>query len=400
MTWDDRDSSTAWTDPGGTFASPFVWHTATGSRVAFRFTTEAAGWLVDPSSDHGVVSTPNGSGVHTFATSHNTDSSLWPELAIDYIPLVGHRPIHTFVDLQLSDRRAVHVNVASGNLNVVETDLVIAGTAGLDLDVERAFNSRNGRETESGELWHMTPQSSFGLWEQVDGSMLLLANTEVTFARRQATGEFVAPSGFRGSLVENSDGTFTVHFDRSGVDWVFTSSGYIDEISDRNGNTLDFGYSGSEMTSITDTQGRVTTFTWGTVNGDRRVLSMEGPGGRDYTYGYVADRLETYTDPAGQDTDYTYTSSGLLSQIVDAESSITLVAYDGDGRVTELVRGADPVTHAGPTWTFDYTTAWQTTVTDPNSNDTVYHFDRLGRVTEVVDAQGRQRATSWTSGCR
>ncbi|MCA1684297.1 MAG: RHS repeat-associated core domain-containing protein, partial [Actinobacteria bacterium] len=51
----------------------------------------------------------------------------------------------------------------------------------------------------------------------------------------------------------------------------------------------------------------------------------------------------------------------------------------------------------GPTWTFDYSTAWQTKVTGPNSATTTYSFDRLGRVTKVVDAAGNPAQASYTA---
>jgi YD repeat-containing protein len=65
--------------------------------------------------------------------------------------------------------------------------------------------------------------------------------------------------------------------------------------------------------------------------------------------------------------------------------------------LTSLTRVSDPATGSGPTWRFDYSTAWQTRVTDFNAKTTTHHFDRRGRVTKVVDALGHERMGSYDS---
>ena len=340
MTWDDRDSSTAWTDPGGTFASPFVWHTATGSRVAFRFTTEAAGWLVDPSSDHGVVLTPNGSGCtpsrpRTTPTarcgpSSRSTTSRWWGTADPHVrgsaaqrPAGGPRQRRVGQPQRGRDRSGHRGDGGAGSgcgagvqLPQRPGDRVGGALAHDPAVLVRVVGA--GRRVDAAARQHR------GHLRTTPGDRGVRGTVGVPgVAGREQRRDVHGPlRPLRGGLGVHLVGLHRRDLRPQRQHARFRLLGERDDLDHRHAGSGDH-------------------VTWGTVNGDRRVLSMEGPGGRDYTYGYVADRLETYTDPAGQDTDYTYTSSGLLSQIVDAESSITLVAYDGDGRVTELVRGAD-----------------------------------------------------------
>jgi YD repeat-containing protein len=71
-------------------------------------------------------------------------------------------------------------------------------------------------------------------------------------------------------------------------------------------------------------------------------------------------------------------------------------AAEGTPRLTRLTRVTDPAAGTGPTWSFDYSTPFQTRITDPNGHPTTYSFDRLGRVTKATDALGRAASSTYT----
>ncbi len=185
----------------------------------------------------------------------------------------------------------------------------------------------------------------------------------------------------------------------SGTVCNFFGSGYLRDITDRNGNKIAFSYiydapSGAYlMASMTDTQGRVTTFTRAS---EYKVTKMVDPAGRTHTYAYdradAQANLASYTDPTGAITRYDYAGVrlGLLSRITDPNGNVTTFAYDSRDRLTTLTR-------SGATWRFDYSTPWQTKITDPNGNATTHHFDRRGRVSRVIDALGHERVSTYDS---
>ncbi|MBW3665819.1 MAG: hypothetical protein KY469_22270, partial [Actinobacteria bacterium] len=313
--------------------------------------------------------------------------------------LLGSRELWGYENFELTDRRTARVNVASGNLHLSERDLAIGGTAGHDAAVTRGYNSQFGSRTEAGRSWMLLPGNFTGLWILTE-SVVLRADGHVVFTREQGASTFRSPTGFDADLVKNTGGSYTLTFRRSDETWQYNSAGLLTSRQDRFGNTITYTYDllSGELASMTDTQSRVTNFTWSTVNGARMITRVTGPGGRTYDYGYTTDYLlEIYTDPAANVTDYDYDASKRVIRVTDPEGNKTKFAYDSNDRVTSLTRVDDAVNDTGPTWTFDYTVAWKTVVTDPRSNTTTYHFDRHGRVTKVVDALGNERSSEYHS---
>jgi RHS repeat-associated protein len=180
----------------------------------------------------------------------------------------------------------------------------------------------------------------------------------------------------------------------------------LSTLSDRNGNTIHYYYNGSgQMTSLTDSYGATTTFTW--TNG--YITKIVDPTGRTYQYAQNSSgQLTSYTDPNNKTTYYTYDAYGNLTKITTAQGNVTKVAYDtgASERVTSITRLVHPTDTTGPTTSFAYSGAvspctggagWKKMVaTDPNSHATTYCTDDLGRIQTVVDANGHTRSSSYT----
>jgi YD repeat-containing protein len=308
--------------------------------------------------------------------------------------LVGERDFHTYEELALSDRRSAKVNVTSGNLNLREVDLSIAGT-GLDATVERFYNSRFHNVTEAGSRWQLWPQSTTRLHPAADGSVTLVRDYQVTFPRN-ADGSYAEPGGMNAKLTRNpADGRYMLDFYRTAERWEFNAAGYLQARVDRNGNRITYGYDagGTALQTMTDTRNRTVAFT--RAGGATLVTSATDSSGRIHAYGYTGTDLTSYTDPAGQITRYVYTG-GYLSSITDARGNVTRFDSDGLGRVTRIVRVTDALAGTGPTTTFTYNLG-NTVVNDANGHATTYHYDARGRVERIVDARGNQRARGYNA---
>ena len=101
----------------------------------------------------------------------------------------------------------------------------------------------------------------------------------------------------------------------------FNSSGYLTSDVDRNGDTLTYTMSGTNLSSITDTQGRTITFAYGSTVGSNLITSITDATGREWQYAYTSangfDELTQYTDPNGKVTTYAYGTRGQLTMITD-----------------------------------------------------------------------------------
>src|SRR5207253_6272209 len=83
-----------------------------------------------------------------------------PYFDVIYQPQTGQPGYYTYFSQRLSDRMSLGVNVASGNLLVRNSDLVIPGTAGFDETVEHYFNAhweRNNQDVGTGWTTSLGP---------------------------------------------------------------------------------------------------------------------------------------------------------------------------------------------------------------------------------------------------
>jgi RHS repeat-associated protein len=172
----------------------------------------------------------------------------------------------------------------------------------------------------------------------------------------------------------------------------FSSSGRLNTITDRNGNTTTLTYTGSNLTRITDAVGRSINLTYDFAN---RISTATDPLGRIWRYTYegtpgIAGNpgLTTVTDPLGHVERYTYATGGRLASLRDARGNLVKqITYDGNGRVISQ-KFAD-----GGTETYNYFLSGgivtSTTITDVLGRVTTKRFNSSGYVLSVTDPLGQ-----------
>lgn len=123
------------------------------------------------------------------------------------------------------------------------------------------------------------------------------------------------------------------------------------------------------------------------------------PGSSDLSKSYLRPKstTQTFTDPLGRVTSYTFNSDGDMTRITSPGGVIADITYDGDHRVKSYAVN-------GHTWLYSYdfsensTGSGMSTVVDPNGGTKrVYHLTRPGPVTSVVDELGRTTTYSYDS---
>lgn len=396
-TWNRYETASLWTTPGGDFkATPE--HTANAQPTtpgwrSWQLNRLVESWVDGSIPNRGLLLKSTDETVQNVLhyTSSESTSPNKPNLHIHWQNHVGLRPEFKYETYELNDRMSLHVNVANGNLTLRAHDVHIEGT-GLDYDHVRYYESLDGWGTHWAVGWdaHPTVQTSLAV---SDGAVdLVLPEDARARFDKNPDGSFASPPGSNATLVRNADQTYTLTFDRTREKYVYASDGTFTAHRDKNGNQITVQSSGGRTTSVTDTQSRVTTFTY---NAAGYVGSIRDPSGRVYSYGYTGNKLITYTDPAGRVTRYDYDAAGFLSRVTTPGGRITRLTYDATGRVTSVVQVTN-VGETGPTTAYTYNQA-NTVSTDPRNNRTTYHYDRDLRVTRVVDALGRERSAAYTA---
>ncbi|MGH3083712.1 MAG: RHS repeat-associated core domain-containing protein, partial [Gaiellaceae bacterium] len=430
-TWINRDGFTPipWTSPGGDFeAAPAAKLEAVGGSLgwqSFSPTNLVQDWIDGSATNSGVLvkqEDENVVNVLSFGSKYDLGFN-YPEVRFTYHWRTGLRPFYTLESEQLSGRQALHVNPTSGNLVVQASDLKIAGT-GLDLGVERYYNSLSAAKSEFGgrefgSSWILGTGVDVYLRFFADGTVGYYAPSGfATRFLRNDDGTYRSPNGIAATLTRDpGTGTYTLIAHADGSRQNFRADGMLASLEDANGNEIEFSYvpsnwihvtNGWKLTQIRDTQGRITTFTYN--DAIERLTKITDPSGRSYQYGYNgAGQLTSYTDPASKVTAYAYNGAGLLSRITDPKQNQTRFTYDADNRVLSVKRVTNNSTGAGPTTTYRYgpdptdptlcdDPAWIgcTQTTDPNGNRTKYYFDPYRLVRKVKDALGNNVLVTYT----
>lgn len=412
-TWVKRTATDNWTTAGGdaassaedTAAAPIV-----GQWSSWTLTDLVRDWLDGTSDNHGVLLRDGGSSsvnATRYASSDYASSSVWPDLEIEYFPRTGSMGNYTLDSQSISDRETLSVNVAGGNLLLSSNDLKIGGR-GIDLAIQRSFNGGDDWVRATGFGSGLSIGTDIHL-RQCDSTGAMCFHGESGYHarfRKNPNGTYVPAPGVNASLVRNGNGTYTMTFNRTGLRYSFFASTttFLTDIVDRNGNRIHFDYVSSRLSEIHDTQGRqidVTRNSWGDIT------KIQDPTGRHWDYGYDSGRhLTSVTDPEGRTTSYRYDANYDIDRITDKRGNYTYLTYDSAGRVTSVTRTVDGTTTNDVTTRYAYSGATghctgrgdvgRTIVTDARGHDTSYCWNAKGEVTSTRDALNRDASKTYT----
>jgi RHS repeat-associated protein len=280
------------------------------------------------------------------------------------------------------------INLSTGNFWRTETDLTIQAR-GLPVVWSRTYNSRSGHEGPLGHGWTF----SYGetLEEQPDGSVLYREadGTEHLF-RDDGAGGFTAPPGKHLALARTAGGFELRTKERLLSE--FDADGRLLALEEPNGNRVTLGYDGAgHLASVTDAAGRTAlTVTTGAAG---RITRVEDLAGRAIVYGYSGSDLTSVTDTTGETWSYAYDAAHNLVAMSDPLGHTDTWAYDALDRCH---RHVDPT---GATETFSYAERGRKgVVTDRRGFDTYLEFDDRGRATLQVDPLGNAGRSTWDEG--
>src|SRR3954462_13371856 len=93
---------------------------------------------------------------------------------------LGEQPFYKFDTQQLTDRLAVEVNLANGNLIVHGSDIAVAGT-GLRLEFDRYYNNLSTSSGSFGSGWSMSTGRDVRLDVQSNGDVVYTGRSAIGF---------------------------------------------------------------------------------------------------------------------------------------------------------------------------------------------------------------------------
>jgi RHS repeat-associated protein len=274
------------------------------------------------------------------------------------------------------------VNLGTGSLTVHAQDLGLSGRV-LAFDFTRWYNADDPTSGPLGPGW--THTFNWTLADRGATADLRRGDGRVDRFTRNGDGSYADPPNVFDTLVKNGDGTFTLTTTDQ-VRYDFSTGGRLTRISEPAGNQIALGYTGSNLSAITDTVGRVVSLSYDTQN---RLTRLQDPLGRATTYAYdTTGRLVTVTDRIGNGSGpasahqwrYAYDGdSRHIASITDPDGRVRVTnTYDSRGRVVQQRDGLNQLI------TIAYS-AGQTVITDPRGHATTYSFDSRLRVVSQTD---------------
>lgn len=205
-----------------------------------------------------------------------------------------------------------------------------------------------------------------------------------------ADGTYAAPPGNTTQLIKNGS-AFSLK-ERFGTTINFDANNKIASLTDIDGNTLSFAYTGGNLTQVNDAFNRTLTLHYDASN---RIDTVTDSTGRVVQYGYDANNdLTSYTDTEGKVWRYGYESHRMTTLTNPLNITTVTNVYDSLGRVkTQTVPRQGNISAISNF----YFSGFRNVEEGPTGNTLTYYYDDKGREYAFENALG-QRVTKQFDG--
>lgn len=229
--------------------------------------------------------------------------------------------------------------------------------------------------------------ANWAMEQLLDKTVTVNVGSRASSYRELPDGSFVAPPGVTTELVRLGGGTYELR-ERFDAVMSFNGNDQIQSLTDADGNTLSFTYSGTQLNQVQDAFNRTLTLAYSSGELD----SVTDSTGRVVSYNYTGDDLTGVTGLETAQWAYSYDSLHRMETITDPEL-IQMVdnTYDDFDRVVEqtLPRQTGTAMHklhyAGFLSSEEY----------PDGGRMTYHYDVNGRTVAIENALGHKNATEY-----
>jgi YD repeat-containing protein len=256
------------------------------------------------------------------------------------------------------------INLTNGNTYIQQNDVRILGLGG-GLILGRTWNS----------IWPVSPGGLqvglFGTnWRSTYEEAITVGsgaylNYMVYWRADGGLWVFGPANGSTWPLVSPGNGNASLALTNNGTQWTLTfvngeqrtfsyTTGLLNSIIDRNGNTTQLSYDsgGTRLITVTDPASRHLYFTYGSSYSNRLITGVSSDVGVTLSYSYDSQgRLAQVTKPDLTTISFTYNSQSLITAVTDIQAkTLESHTYDSAGRglTSSRANGVDAVTITYP----------------------------------------------------
>ncbi|MGH7988880.1 MAG: DUF6531 domain-containing protein, partial [Limisphaerales bacterium] len=246
-------------------------------------------------------------------------------------------------------------------------------------------------QTSDPKNWMVTALIAKWAIDQLDddGVSISLGKDAVQFVK-QPNGVFTPPANCTMTLIQTNSAYWLEQ--RHGNTFKFNAAGYLTNIVDQYGQSLNLTYNSSNWVStVKDWKNRQFTFTY---SGTPSRLTSVSDGTRTVDYGYSTTYspqgdLTSFTDADGKTSTYQYDTNHDITATLDAQSRLVVSNnYDSLGHVTTQLTEGD----TNQMWHI-FWSGWQTIAQDPAGGQQTYSYDDQSRLIGSQDALGNLTQT-------
>lgn len=279
------------------------------------------------------------------------------------------------------------VNTLSGNLFIPRTDIYIPARA-FDLDISFYYNSYLFTEEYGyGKGWTFAYNIKYS-HDTIPGTRLILwGDGREDKYDSLPGGTYKSPRGFFNTLTQYQPGKYVLT-ELDGMKYFFDNAVHkrITRMEEPNGNFINFTYTDSLLTAMTNTAGQSITFSYNPQGRLASVTDAIAAPSRTYTYTYdVVGNLKEVKDPLNGKYQYTYLVNGPMKSLADKNNNKIDIIYFPDLSISELVG-------CNKRLSFSYDTADQkTVVTDhltTGNQVTTYKYQTLDNLSWITSMSG------------
>jgi len=248
------------------------------------------------------------------------------------------------------------INLVNGNTYIQQKDVGIPGLGG-GLNLQRTWNSiwPASEPTSAtgmfGPNWRSTYEerisagsgsaSGYQVYSRSDGGLWYFGGTGSTLT-------LASPANAVATLTSGAS-YWTLTFQNGEQRRFDNTSGSLIAIIDRNGNTTQLAYDGSNrLVTIADPASRHLTFTYGTGTTANLVVGVSSDVSLALSYSYdTQGRLIQVTKPDLTTVNFTYNAQSLITSVTDTSGKVLEAhTYDSAGRglTGSLANGVEAVT--------------------------------------------------------
>jgi len=319
--------------------------------------------------------------------------------AVTLGPISNMQRLPTKAQVPETMATACPVSEATGELfEPYSSDLYLGGP--MRLSFRRYYASllvSNGITSKMGNNWMHNFDYSI-TFTPGRATVIMFGGKTVTFQASGTLWQLSKPDMMGYQLAAVASGGYQFLDPASNLIYTFTSSGTLTKIEDRNGNAVTLAVQANGSTVISDGLGRTLTLS---VDASGFINRVQDQSGRFASFAHTGSDLTQVTDANGKIRKFSYTTAsdltGLMTSHTFPAGNAPLVqGWSSSGQVSKQTDSLGFIT----SFVFDPSGQGATTVTNQQGNNNQFVHSNFSRLTSYTDPYSNAASMSYDSNGR